>query len=85
MTVWLLKSGDFTYGVFSTPAKATAWLRKSRRFMWEEERGGTIIPTQEGACLRLNECFLLVPFDVDPEPISEPDPSPRAVTWVAWQ
>lgn len=62
MKAWLLRSDDDTiHGVFSSPAAAIAWLRKSRRYLYDAS--GPIVPEPNG---RLNAAWWLQEYDLDP-------------------
>lgn len=75
--MWILQDCEWNFyesvGVFSSWERAADWLRRSRRFM--SDGGGPVVPTPEGRSMRLNERFMAVPFEVDPEPLVEPDSS----------
>lgn len=80
-TVWLLYlreeyGAPWLLGVFSSVEAGTRWLRKSARFM--DEPVGPIVPTHEGARVRLTPRHYLDPSGVDPAPLAEYDMSPRA-------
>lgn len=71
--VWVLVStrDDQHVGYFSTPEKAVAWLRKSRRYMRPELAGGPLVPVQHDGYWILNEEFTVTRHEIDPPPLDE--------------